>query len=427
MVKDSFDIESAFRPLNILSKILGLAHFSGYRNTVRGKLKHEENRESEYANVIWCVVVICTIITGFVANMVTLYVSFRFNIFEIVAYMISMPVGYLGTLVALIAGLTFNRNKFPEFVLKMSRIDKDLFGSKQVDVYKKQYKSCVKQLKVLPLILFPFYWYDIYIFGGENKYLLGHVHVSNFVKEVVIVQFVNVVWMITERLECVKREVANCLEFRAELRSNTRACASVCCVSKSESALEFGNKGTRVLVSDFPVFTRTRPSLSEVDNLIRIRKLYNMIFHVSKLINGMYGIHIVSDLIYSFINVVISVYGVIGVTTGSIKVKPTLSVLQYIVAYNCWIVVSLVKVIVIAVSCHKASAQVEVCCQEVQQMLITGALRQDTRRQLKLLLQQVSNTRIVFTACDFFTINMSVIFTFVTSAATYVVVLAQLK
>ena len=92
-----------------------------------------------------------------------------------------------------------------------------------------------------------------------------------------------------------------------------------------------------------------------------------------------------------------------------------------------WFLDALVKVTVISVSCHKAFAQVAECHQEIQQLLITDALRQDTRRQLKLLLQQVSSTRALFTACDVFTIDLSLLFTFVSSAATYVIVLVQLK
>ncbi|GFG31885.1 hypothetical protein Cfor_10240 [Coptotermes formosanus] len=432
MVKDSFDIESAFRPLNVLSKILGLAHFSGHGNTVRRKIKHEQNCESEFANVVWRIVVILTVIAGFVTRMITMPASSHFSIFDTVVFILLMPVGYLGAVVALIAGLTFNRNKFPEFVLKVSIIDKDLFGSKRVDVYKKQYKSCIKQLKALPLIFFPFYCYVTYVFSKDLNCMQGHLHLSNFIKEVVILQFINVVWMITERLKYLNKEVANSLEFRTEVRSNAPLFVSASCISNTESALhtsplEFGNKNAAILLCDFPVFTRRRSSFSEVDRLIRVRKLYDMIYRVSKLVNGMYGIHIVLDLIYNFINVVVSVYGIIGATTGSIKINPKLPVFQYIVVYICWIVVCLAKVVAMSVSCHKASAQVEVCCQEVQKLLISDALRQDTRRQLKLLLQQVSNNRVVFTACEFFTINMSFLFTFVSSATTYIVVLVQVK
>jgi hypothetical protein len=160
---------------------------------------------------------------------------------------------------------------------------------------------------------------------------------------------------------------------------------------------------------------------------MRLRKLYNMLFHVSELINGMYGIHIVSDLVYNFINVVASVYGFIGVMAGSKNLKPTMSIFEHVVVHMCWIVVSLVRVTVISVSCHKASAQVAVCCREVQQLLLTDALRQDTRRQLKLLLQQVSSTRALFTACDVIAIDLSVLFIFVSSAATYIVMLVQMQ
>jgi ABC-type multidrug transport system fused ATPase/permease subunit len=432
MLEDSVDIESAFRPLNALSKILGLAHFSGHRNSFTGKMKHEENRECEFTNVIWCVVVICAVATGFVLNVITLNTSSHFSVFQIVAIILGMPIGYLGTLVAIIAGLTWNRNKFQEFVVKISVFDKYLFGAKRVDVYSKQYRSCIIQLMALPLSMFPFYCYDVYLFGEETNYMEVLLHVTNCIKGVVIVQFINVVWMVKERLEYLNREVASCLELRAEFGSNISVNARTTFISKNESTLqtsrlEAGNKGTGVLVSDFPLFARRRPSFTEVERLLRVRKLYNMLFHVSKLINGMYGIHIISDLIYNFITVVVSVYGVFLVTTGSMKLKPTMSFFLFIVLYMGWIVIALVKVIVISVSCHKASAEVSACYQEVQQLLITDALRQDTRRQLKLLLQQMSSTTALFTACDVFAIDLSVLFTFVSSAATYVVVLVQLK
>ena len=205
MFKESVDIESAFRPLNVLSKILGLVHFSGHRNSFTGKIKDEGNREMEFRKVIWCVVVTCTVVMGFVFSIIHLKISSHFIVFQIVTAILSMPVGYLGTLVALIAGLTWNRNKFPEFVLKMSVFDKYLLGAKRADIYRKQYKSCIKQLKVLPLILFPFYCYDIYVYGVFMNYISVYLHVSNFIKEVVVVQFINVVWMIRERLEYLNK------------------------------------------------------------------------------------------------------------------------------------------------------------------------------------------------------------------------------
>ena len=432
MGKGSVDMESALRPLNAMSKILGLPHFSGHRNSFTGKMKHEENRESGFTNVIWCVVVICAVVIGFVFNIMIFNFSSHVSVFQIVAIILGMPKGYLGTLVALIAGLTWNRNKLTEFVVKISVFDKYLFGAKRADLYSKQYRSCILQLTAFTLSLFPFYCYHTYLNGVETNYMNLHLHFSNFIMDIVIVQFFNVVWMIKERLEYLNKEVAKCLELRAELGSNISVNAGVTCISKNVSTLqtsplEAGNNGTGVFVSDFPVFARRRPSFSEVERLLRIRKLYNMLFHVSKLINGMYGIHIVTDLIYSFINVVVSVYGIIGATTGSVWLKPTMSFFEHVVYSMSWMAVALVKVIVISVSCHKASAQVAVCYQEVQQLLITDAMRQDTRRQLKLLLQQVSSTRALFTACDVFTIDLSVLFTFVSSAATYIVVLVQLK
>ena len=57
---------------------------------------------------------------------------------------------------------------------------------------------------------------------------------------------------------------------------------------------------------------------------MKLRKLFNMLFQLSNLIIGMYGVHILSDLIYHFISVVLGVYIVIGITMGSMRLDPTM-------------------------------------------------------------------------------------------------------
>jgi len=135
MVKNSVDIESAFRPLNALSKILGLAHFSGHKNSFTTKITSEGNRESEFAYVICCVAVICTIVTGFVYSIIMLNFTLYPSVFIIVLFIFSITMVYLGTLLALIAGLTWNRKEFPENVLKISLFEEHMFGAKRAVVW----------------------------------------------------------------------------------------------------------------------------------------------------------------------------------------------------------------------------------------------------------------------------------------------------
>jgi len=135
--------------------------------------------------------------------------------------------------VALIAGMTWNRKEFPEFVLKISLFHEHMFGVKQSDVYKKQYKSCIMQIAALRLRLFQFYCYDVYRYGVYTNYFILHRHLTNFIKETVIMQFINVVWMVTERLEYLKKELASYLELRAELSSNLIVNSGVTCFSKN--------------------------------------------------------------------------------------------------------------------------------------------------------------------------------------------------
>jgi hypothetical protein len=433
MVKVPYDIELAFRPLNILCKILGLGHFTVHRNPFTGELKYEDNRNSAFRDIIWCVLVICTIFAGFVINTTSVLFSSPSSVFEVVAFIISMPVAYLETSLALLAGITFNRNKFTEFVGKISEIDEDLLGSKRVYAYGKQYSSLIRQLVILSFVLIPFYCYDSYIFGDKGKYLYGYIHVSNFIKQIVIMQYVNVIWIVTERLQYLNGELAKSLDLPTDIVNKTRTVGSTVCIGTSKRQKQMPplqvniSEDSGILVADLPVFRATRSSASEVGSLLKLRRLYNLMFHASRLINEMYGMHILLELTYNFINVVVSVYGIFGIMMGSLKLNPTLSALHYVVVYVCWILVSLLNVFMISASCHKASAEVERCSQEIQNLLIVDPLRQDLRHQLKYFAQQVSNTGIVFTAFDVFTINLSIIFTFLSSATTYIIVLVQLK
>jgi hypothetical protein len=422
------DIELALRPLNIVSKILGLPHFSAHRNAFTGRAKHAGSR-----NIIWCVVVLCMLITAFIINIISVQFSSRSQVFEIVAFIISMPIGYIGSLLAVFGGMTFNRNKFSRFILKISEIDKDLFGPKRVHIYSKQFTSCIKQLVVLLFILIPFYCCDSYVFGSEVKYVYGFMHVSSLMKEIVIVQYINVVWMVTERLQYLNRQLAKSLELPAEILSNKRMALNTTYFSTDEHTnpirpLRFNNyKNAGIFVSDFSVLRSTHSVCPQVENLMKLRTLYNKISQVSGLINGMYGIPVLVELTYNFLNIVLSIYGIVGVMTGSLELNPTLSSSYYIAIYVCWILVSVGSVLVISVFCHRSSVQVEKCYQQIQKLLLLDPLRQDTRRQLKLLSQQVSNAKIVFTACDVFAINLSILYNFVSSATTYVIVLVQLK
>jgi hypothetical protein len=326
MTEVQSDIESALRPLNILSKILGLPHFSANRNAFTGRVKPADSR-----NIVWCVAVLCMLITGLIINVISVQFSSRSHVFEIVAFVISMPIGYLEALLAVFGGMTFSRNRFSRFILKISEIDKDLFGRKRVHIYSKQYASCIRQLVVLLLILIPFYCCDSYVFGSEVKYVYGFMHVSSLMKETVILQYVNVVGMVTERLQYLNRQLAKSLEFPAEVLNNTRMDVNTTCLSKYEHTnhicpLRFNNrKSAGIFVSDFSVLRTTHSSCSQVENLIKLRTLYTKIFQVSGLINGMYGLPVLVELTYNFLNVVLSIYGIVGVMTGSLELNPTIT------------------------------------------------------------------------------------------------------
>jgi hypothetical protein len=62
-----------------------------------------------------------------------------------------------------------------------------------------------------------------------------------------------------------------------------------------------------------------------------------------------------------------------------------------------------------------------------QALLLIDNISSDVEKQLQFFCQQMSKDRIAFTAAGLFDVNLSFLYTFLTSIMTYMVVLIQFK
>ena len=99
----------------------------------------------------------------------------------------------------------------------------------------------------------------------------------------------------------------------------------------------------------------------------------------------------------------------------------------YIVNHVIWVIISVGKTVAISGSCHMVREESKVLVNNLQKLQLRHPIRSDVLLHLQQFSTQVSQNAINFTACGFFSVNLSLLYTFVASSVTYVIILIQFR
>jgi hypothetical protein len=165
-------------------------------------------------------------------------------------------------------------------------------------------------------------------------------------------------------------------------------------------------------------------------NQIRaLRLTHGILCEVAQTVNSDYGFQILSEISYAFISFVM--FSFVAVEA---KNDPTLADCDD-GSFSCVRVLTdlfiscfcIMKVLIIAASCHAVSSEISTTSKIVQKLLSPRHMSADTLAELQLFSQQLLNTDPRFTAFGFFELNLNLLCSLLGTATTYIVVLLQLK
>jgi gustatory receptor len=166
-----------------------------------------------------------------------------------------------------------------------------------------------------------------------------------------------------------------------------------------------------------------------VSYVLNLRIAYNHIYEATILANKIFGIIIMFTLMYYFVSTVSHTYFTfVDSFTNFDELEKRMPSVEYNIANHViWVVISVGKTVAISGSCHMVREESKILVNNLQKLQLRHPIRSDFLIVLQDFSTQVSQNDIHFTACGFFSVNLSFLYTFIASSVTYVIILIQFR
>jgi hypothetical protein len=415
------------KPLYYVAKMLGLAPFTlkidGATNEEIIDVKFSSNICGFAASAI----VVIVLLTGFVFETFLPEFSFRRDPHQVVTYVVSVPLNFVGSLVLVIMNSTVNRYKIEKMVKILSSVDERLILLRSGHFGQRGRKKVQVFMPVL-LLAFLLLFCDVCLAVEKLDPVFCIIERScQMITLVAIMQYCKMALMIRGRLTamheilsitfCKRLSHTSCDLVGSAAFSVTSKVSSQTCKTLHTSRINVGG--------DLEEFNGIETKLNmapfiEVELLLKHRRIYYHLYECVKIINFMYGLPILIHIFRTGTGLISSMYNVGPLFNGHPDVG-------YILTYIIWTTVLLCPIISLTVICDMTASKSKDIGHKLQALLLTDNVSIELEKQLKLFCQQLSNDKIAFTAAGLFDVNLSFLCTLVTSITTYTLVIIQFK
>ncbi|KDR13678.1 hypothetical protein L798_12324 [Zootermopsis nevadensis] len=445
------DVLYTLKPLYYLSKFVGLASFSVYFNSRTGENVLRSSGVFNFVQNIYTVVIFCGITVGFVMCVQDVQTKLSTNPGQVVSHMFSSPANFITSLMDIILMSVVNRKQMMKLVMKLFTIDKILVQGKELKIYQNSRRRMLLELIIIFGILVPFLCYDSYFFGRYSSHIYeGMSRFSIVVNLTTVIQFLWAMRFFKHRLSLLNRKVLSTFScqsnsvMRHKYPSHRETEKPFCRRGLSEvkqgcgltdifGVFKEGNIRTLTVlpVSDGKLsgFLHQNTQFDGVSYILNLRITYNHIYEATILANSVYGISIILTLMHCFVSTVSNTYFTFldNFTNFDQLEKKLSNVGYYIATHILWIFISVGKTIAISGSCHMVKEESKILVNNLQKLQLLHPIRSDVLLQLQQFSTQVSENSIHFTAFGFFSVNLSLLYAFIASSVTYVIILIQFR
>ena len=431
------DLESVMKPLNIISRLLGLTLYSPLFEQGLDDYSLKNLCIKHPFITLWTLIMFLIGLAAFIFRIVITFIEPPYYPSTVISCALAMPLSHLSGLFAIALSANWNTKKMSELFFRLALIDKCLRINKNKSIYKKHNKILLTGVIILVIGLSAFYCFDIYVWSttlpSTSVYEI-FIHICYLINAVVLMQFLNWIECLHSRLWIFAREIPMVntspmdnsniffisrrkgIDFR--LRKNRRL---VGINSDAETSKDF----LFLPIHQKYSFTFSKFSYRNMlsKQVLQLRKVYEYMYDVSKLILSIYGFLMLLEITSNLLFFVSNTFSALNIL---INYEEKAHV-EFTVVYFGWSFISLVKIMVIVVPCHKISRERESCVDRVQKLLLLRDLPEDAFTQLQLFADQLEYQKLKFSACGFFQLDLSLLNDIMTAAATYIIVLVQTK
>ena len=427
------DFRSSILPLYYVSKIIGLAPFS-YSNKVSKHTKQKKSTKDLLSpNVLWSFSVLLIQLTGFMSLMIySILDDYRkYSLSVIIPDVLSILTMY-STCFASLIGVMFNRRRMEILMTNITVIDQTILQEDCDRVYMKTRRILLLELSLFFPLLIGFYCYQLYVWTEGTSYIFYIAKdLANLSNIIMVIQYINIMQILRHRFRNLNQQLAKCCDSKSRISDNrfikfrsgtNRLHIRTAQTASTENNLTDIPTTLNYILPDISLpVSNTGPD--EVTRIHILRQTYSDLYDITESINGIYGYRITLELAYDFVTFVSCLYT--AMEFKMIVREPGNRNLLRAISSLFWVTQTLVRILSITSSCSAAGDEARRTGTVVHKLLLRQSLPRDTSTELQLFSIQLLSNKVEFSAAGFFPVNLSLAYSMVGAATTYIIILLQ--
>ncbi|PNF39148.1 hypothetical protein B7P43_G01351 [Cryptotermes secundus] len=435
------DFRTSISPLYYVSKIIGIAPFS-CGNKICVDRQHKNTNILPPA-VVWSSLVFLFHLTSCMCIMVwsILYDYGGYTLSVTVPDAVTIFLMY-STCLASLAGAVLYRRRTETFIMNFIIIDQILLQENRDRVYRKTRFILLIELSLIFPLLIGFSCYHVYVwsYGTSYIYLIAK-DMTNFSNIISVIQYINIMQILRHRFRILNKSLATSCDSKSPISNQSLSKHQHVPNSTIKSTTQIQNSANNLIKSPIAqnYFLHSELSMpiknqisEEVSRVNTLRQAYSDLYDITELINKIYGYRILLEIAYNFVSLVSYLFYALEVLTKDKKTgdrngTDESSIMLQVASSLCWVTQNMVRAFAVSASCFAASDEARRTGSVVHKLLLRQTLKGDTSAELQLFWSQLMSNKVEFTAAGFFTVNLSLVYSMVGAATTYIIILIQLN
>jgi len=429
------DFRASILPMYYVCKLMGLAPFS-YSKKVWVHTKPKKSTKGLLSpNVLWSSFVFLIQITGFMSLMIwsVLYDNRAYSLSVTVPEALTILTMY-STCFASLIGALFQRRRIENLVRNFTAIDHILLQENCDRVYRKTRRILLFELSFFLSLLIAFYCYDMYAWKDQTSNIIFIAwDLANLSNVIMVIQYINIMQLLRHRFRNLNQQLAKCCYSKSRISDH-----SFISIPDGTNRLHIRTTQTAITVNNLTDIPTTQnyilPDISvpmsntcpdEVSRIHTLRQMYSDLYDITESINGIYGYQITLELACDFVSFVYNLYHALEALLNVKKTEERN--LEEVASSLYWVTQTVVRILFITASCFAAGEEARRTGTVVHKLLLRQSLLRDTSTELQLFSIQLLSNKVAFSAGGFFPVNLSLAYSMVGAATTYIIILFQFK
>jgi hypothetical protein len=359
--------------------------------------------------VIWLVV----FTVGLPVQILTLRSSISDSKTLFISFLLYYISSFTSGIVAVVWASVIKRRRFLEIPERISEVDNKTRYTSQEETYMNRtlMLNLISEILLLTVIQCALKSHNIYHYAGKPYYIIVIriiAHIPDICNTLILFQFVTLVFIVKQRYGHLNKRLNNWITLTM--------CRKMSLLEDNERCIRFHRTVDHVnrnivIVSNVGNIEET---FKESD-IHLLRQIYGELYDITYLINDTYGVPILANLCWLLVGVVCSLYeALINLEVWGVE-DITYTIMFTVLFFN------------ITYFCHTAAKEAACSGILVQKLLLGGNCRNECVILLKMFSLQLRVMKIEYTACGFFSLNLSLFASVVSVIASYIVVMVQIK